>query len=520
MSAGKFFRSKLVTIMSDGNLYSLLEERFRSAGDSIAFRLSSGETASYADLIGKVSQYANALELAGVVPGDRVTVQIEKSLENVFLYLATLKAGAIYQPLNTAYTAAEVDYFISDAKPSIVVCNPSRAEAIKPIATSHGVKAVYTMAPDGDGLLRESAEAQSAEHTTVVRDSQDLAGLLYTSGTTGRSKGTMLTHENLSSNALALHKIWHFEPGDVLLHALPIFHVHGLYVALNTAFLNQSEIIWLPKFDVNQVMSLLPEATVMMGVPTFYTRLLGQEAFTSDACRNIRLFVSGSAPMLAETHVEFEKRTGHRILERYGMTEAGMITSNPYNGERRAGTVGYALPEVTVRVAGDDGTVLAAGEIGVLEAKGPNIFAGYWQMPEKNAEEFRPDGYFITGDMAQMEEDGRVSIVGRAKDLIISGGFNVYPREIESQIDEMDGIGESAVIGLPHPDFGEGVVAVVTADGGEAPDEARILELLGERLAKFKVPKRVFVRGELPRNAMGKVQKAELRTDYADTFNS
>ena len=506
--------------MGNANLYSLLEERFEAAGDQVAFRPVPGTPVSYADLRAEVARYANALEGEGVRPGDRVTVQVEKSLENVFLYLATLKMGAVYQPLNTAYTAAEVDYFISDAKPSLVVCDPSRADALNHMAATHGVGSVHTLDPSGAGSLKDLASGQPATHETAKRASDDLAGLLYTSGTTGRSKGAMITHDNLSSNALALHKIWHFEPGDVLLHALPIFHVHGLYVALNTAFLNGSEIIWLQKYDAGQVLSLLPEATVMMGVPTFYTRLLALEEFTAEACRSIRLFVSGSAPMLAETHVEFEQRTGSRILERYGMTEAGMITSNPYDGERRAGTVGYALPDVTVRIAGDDGAILGPGEIGVLEAKGPNIFAGYWQMPEKTAEEFRGDGYFITGDMAQMEADGRVTIVGRAKDLIISGGFNVYPKEVESELDELAGIGESAVIGVAHPDFGEGVVAIVTAEPGARVEEADIIGALSERLAKFKVPKRVFVHDELPRNAMGKVQKAELRTQYGALFKA
>ncbi|MEM8689838.1 MAG: malonyl-CoA synthase [Pseudomonadota bacterium] len=506
--------------MGNANLYSLLEERFKAAGDNVAFRPIPGDPVSYADLRGEVARYANALQAEGVQPGDRVTVQVEKSLENVFVYLAALKVGAVYQPLNTAYTAAEVDYFISDAKPSLVVCDPARIEALQHMAATHGVGSVHTMAPSGAGSLKMLAAGQPATHETAPRGPDDLAGLLYTSGTTGRSKGAMITHDNLSSNALALHRIWHFEPGDVLLHALPIFHVHGLYVALNTAFLNGSEIIWLQKYDAKQVLSLLPEATVMMGVPTFYTRLLGLEAFTAETCRTMRLFISGSAPMLAETHVEFEARTGSRILERYGMTEAGMITSNPYDGERRAGTVGYALPDVSVRIASDNGEILGPGEIGVLEAKGPNIFSGYWQMPEKTAEEFRPDGYFITGDMAQMEADGRVTIVGRSKDLIISGGFNVYPQEVESVLDELAEIGESAVIGVSHPDFGEGVVAVVTADEGADVQEAEVIGALSDRLAKFKVPKRVFVHDELPRNAMGKVQKAELRAQYDALFKA
>ncbi|MEM7429614.1 MAG: malonyl-CoA synthase [Pseudomonadota bacterium] len=506
--------------MSDANLYTLFEERFQEAGAATAFRDAGGQTVSYEDLLGRVGQYANALAAEGVEPGDRVTVQVGKSLENVYLYLGVLKAGAVYQPLNTAYTATEVDYFLSDAKPALVVADPARAEAIRFSAAKHGVGKLYTMGADGAGSLSSLADTQADDHETVAREPQDLAGLLYTSGTTGRSKGAMITHDNLSSNAIALHSIWHFEPGDVLLHALPIFHVHGLYVALSTAFLNGSEIIWLPRFDASEMMDLLPSATVMMGVPTFYTRLLAQDGFGAETCRNARLFVSGSAPMLAETHIEFEQNTGHRILERYGMTEAGMITSNPYDGDRAAGTVGYALPDVEIRVADDHGAPLPNGEIGVLEVKGPNVFSGYWQMPEKTAEEFRPDGFFITGDMSKIDEDGRVTIVGRSKDLIISGGFNVYPKEIESEIDDMAGVGESAVVGVPHPDFGEGVIAVITANGGKAPDEEEIIGALSERLARFKVPKRVFVRDELPRNAMGKVQKAELRADYADTFKS
>ncbi len=505
--------------MSDSNIYTLFEDRFRSAGEATAFRLADGRTISYADLLNRVARYANALKAEGIAPGDRVTVQVEKSLENVFLYLGVLKAGAVYQPLNTAYTAAEVDYFLSDANPALVVVDPARAEAVQYSADKHGVSKLHTMAANGTGSICGLADTHSSEHTTVARNEKDLAGLLYTSGTTGRSKGAMITHENLTSNAMALHKIWHFEPGDVLLHALPIFHVHGLYVALSTAFLNQSEIIWLPKFDAGQVMDLLPSATVMMGVPTFYTRLLAQRDFSAETCRNIRLFVSGSAPMLAETHVDFKERTGHRILERYGMTEAGMITSNPYDGERRAGSVGYPLPDVEIRIADEDGTALPAGEIGVLEVRGPNVFSGYWQMPEKTAEEFRPDGFFISGDMSKMDADGRVAIVGRAKDLIISGGFNVYPKEIESEIDDMADIGESAVVGVPHPDFGEGVIAVVTPNDDSVPEESQIISALSERLAKFKVPKRVFVRDELPRNAMGKVQKADLRADYAETFS-
>ncbi|HRD76006.1 MAG TPA: AMP-binding protein, partial [Hyphomicrobiaceae bacterium] len=360
----------------------------------------------------------------------------------------------------------------------------------------------------------------STSHATVARADGDLAALLYTSGTTGRSKGAMITHLNQSSNALVLHKAWRFVPGDVLLHALPTFHTHGLFVALHTAFLNGSAMHWLAKFDLDLALKLLPKSTVMMGVPTFYTRLLGAKEFGREHCRSMRLFVSGSAPLLAETHTEFEARTGHRILERYGMTEAGMITSNPYDPAGRiAGSVGMALPDISVRVAAADGTHMPDGEVGVLEIRGPNLFSGYWRNPEKTKEEFRADGYFITGDLAVKDTTGRVTIVGRAKDLIISGGFNVYPKEIEEEINALPGVGESAVVGIPHPDFGEGVIAVLTAaPGANAPSEADVLAALKDRLAKFKLPKRVFVVGELPRNAMGKVQKADLRKQHLELF--
>jgi malonyl-CoA/methylmalonyl-CoA synthetase len=376
------------------------------------------------------------------------------------------------------------------------------------------------MEPDGSGSLAELAAGMSSAHTTASRQKDDLAALLYTSGTTGRSKGAMISHENLLSNAEVLHRLWGFVPTDVLLHALPVYHVHGLFVALNTSFLNGTKIIWLARFDLDEVMRLLPEATVMMGVPTFYTRLLAHASFGREHCRNLRLAIAGSAPLLAETHVEFETRTGHKILERYGMTEAGMITSNPYrNGERLAGTVGYPLPGVCVRIADKAGRELPRGEVGVLEVKGPNVFKGYWRNPEKTKDEFRADGYFITGDLSVMAPDGRISIVGRAKDLIISGGFNVYPKEIEDELNALPGVGESAVVGVPHPDFGEGVIAVVTAQPGASPPvEAELIMALGTRLAKFKLPKRIYVAQELPRNTMGKVQKAELRSKYGSTF--
>lgn len=504
----------------EGNLYAAFEERFRAAGQATAFSIPGAADVTYASLADDVARMANALVALGVRPGDRVLAQVEKSIPNVHLYLATLKVGAVYNPLNTAYTAAELEYFIGDADPALVVVSGDKLARVEPIAAERKIAAVATIDPDGTGSLVDLARQQSTEHATVPRSSDDLAALLYTSGTTGRSKGAMITHRNLSSNAEVLHAYWGFEPGDVLLHALPIFHTHGLFVALNTAFLNKSRIIWLPKFELETVMRLMPEATVMMGVPTFYTRLLGNPGFGREHCARMRLIISGSAPLLAETHQEFEARTGHKILERYGMTEAGMITSNPYRGgDRIAGTVGYALPDISVRAATQDGAPVAPGEVGVLEVKGPNLFQGYWRNPEKTKEEFRPDGYFITGDLATMADDGRVTIVGRAKDLIISGGFNVYPKEIEEELNSLSGVAESAVVGVPHPDFGEGVVAILTPlPGAVLPSESEVIEALSSRLAKFKLPKRVFNAKELPRNAMGKVQKAELRTQFAKTF--
>ena len=503
------------------NLYAHMESQFAAHSGAAAFTFADGSLMTYADLASQVCQMANALQAKGVEPSDRVMVQVEKSIDNVLLYLACLKVGAVYNPLNTAYTSAELEYFIGDAEPALLVVEGSKLASLGPIAKGAGVKAVETLEADCSGTLSELAQSQSATHVTVARAGSDLAALLYTSGTTGRSKGAMITHDNLSSNALTLVDYWGFSPNDVLLHALPVFHVHGLFVALNTTLLAGGRILWLQKFDLSAVLKALPQSTVMMGVPTFYTRLLADPAFGRNHCKSMRLFISGSAPLLAETHVEFETRTDMKILERYGMTETGMITSNPYlNGERIAGSVGYALPGISVRIAGEHGIVLPVGEVGVLEVKGPNVFKGYWKNPEKTSQEFRPDGYFISGDLAVMAPDGRVTIVGRAKDLIITGGFNVYPKEIEEEINALPGVAESAVIGIPHPDFGEGVVAVVAPLPGAAlPAEDALIAHLGSRLAKFKLPKRVFAVADLPRNAMGKVQKAELRGIYAGTFS-
>jgi malonyl-CoA/methylmalonyl-CoA synthetase len=494
------------------NLQARFDRVFAEAGDRTAIRSAdSSFRLTFARMRLAVGRYANALQALGVEPGDRVTVQTEKSPATAVLYLAVLKAGGVYQPLNTAYTEAETGYFIGDAQPKVIVCDPARQGPMRGLADRHGVFAVVNLDRKGNGSLATLAEAMEQRHDTVERAGGDLAGLLYTSGTTGRSKGAMISHDNLASNAEALVTLWHMTRADVLLHALPVFHVHGLFVALNTAFLAGVEIVWFEKFDAAALIAAMARGTLMMGVPTFYTRLLASPHFTRETARHMRLFISGSAPLLAETHQRFSARTGHAILERYGMTETGMISSNPYDGARLAGTVGFALPGVALRIRGE--------QPGVLEVKGPNVFKGYWRMAEKTAEDFTADGYFITGDIGVANADGRVSIVGRARDLIISGGFNVYPKEVEDALDALAGVGESAVVGVPHPDFGEAVIAVVTATG-PIPAEADIISALTQTLAKFKVPKRIFAAAELPRNAMGKVQKAELRVQYAGLFQS
>ncbi len=477
-----------------------------------------GRRRSYREMIAESGRIANALSHLGLTPGDRVAVQVPKSPEALALYFGCVRLGAVFLPLNTAYTPAEVGYFLDDAEPRVVVADPAALSALEPLARRGGAR-LLTLDAKGDGSLSEAAAAECPEAEVAARAPEDLAAILYTSGTTGRSKGAMLTQENLLSNALALTELWRFTERDVLLHALPIFHTHGLFVATNVILAAGGAMLFLSRFDVAEVLRLLPEATSMMGVPTFYTRLLASPDFTREATAGMRLFTSGSAPLLAETHEAFEARTGHRILERYGMTETNMSTSNPYEGARKAGTVGLPLPEVSLRIVDtESGAELAPGEVGVIEVKGPNVFKGYWRMPEKTKEEFRDDGYFISGDLARLDEDGYVVIVGRAKDLIISGGFNVYPKEVEEAIDLLPGVLESAVIGLPHPDFGEGVVAVVVPEAGVALEEGAILEGIRGALARFKQPKRIFFVAELPRNAMGKVQKNQLRDQHRDLF--
>ena len=463
------------------NLYDLLASRFPADRSRPCFLLSDGSQVSYGELEQGAGRVAARLVADGVEPGDRVALQAEKSVEGVMVYLGALKAGAVFLPLNSAYTSAEVEYFRADAEPRLLITDPASYLAEAPIEP-----------------LAES----------VARTASDLAAIIYTSGTTGRSKGAMLSHGNLAANALALYEAWGFSPKDVLLHALPIFHVHGLFVALHCALLGGCPMVWLPKFADAEVLAGLSKATVMMGVPTFYTRLLANAGFTREHAAHVRLFISGSAPLLEATFAEFEARTGQRILERYGMSEAVIITSNPLDGERVAGSVGFPLPGVELRIGGGE-------DVGVIEIRGPSVFTGYWRMPEKTAEEFTADGFFLTGDVGRQDPDGRVWISGRAKDLIISGGYNVYPKEVELVLDELPGVVESAVIGLPHRDFGEGVVAVVIGQG----DEAELIAACRTRLAAFKAPKRILFVDELPRNAMGKVQKNLLRQRHAGLFS-
>jgi malonyl-CoA/methylmalonyl-CoA synthetase len=499
--------------MISANLFDL----FRAAAPRLekrAMESPDGFSSTYGDLFERSGRAANALVALGVEPGDRVAVQIDKSPDMIVVMLACLRAGAVLLPLNVAYTLAELEYFLSDAKPALVLCRPVALEAVRALAHGLGLAAVESLGSSGDGGFAERIDAAPVEFATVPRAADDLAAVLYTSGTTGRSKGAMLTHDNLASNALALIEIWRFTSDDVLIHALPVFHTHGLFVATNVALLSGATMIFLPRFDADAIVAALPRATSLMGVPTFYVRLVEHDGVTRESTAHMRLFVSGSAPLLAETHAAWRAKTGHAILERYGMTETNMIASNPYDGPRRAGTVGFPLPGVSLRIAdAETGRALPDGEIGIIEVKGPNVFKGYWLMPEKTAEEFRADGFFITGDLARIDELGYVNIVGRAKDLIISGGFNVYPIEIEAEIDALDGVAESAVIGLPHPDFGEGVTALVVPALGALLTETSVIAALEERLARYKLPKRVFFVEALPRNAMGKVQKKTLRDE-------
>ena len=498
------------------NLYSLFESRFPADRNQPLLLLESGAALTYGTAEQWAARYAALFASRGLVPGDRLAVQVEKSPEALLLYLGCLRAGLVYLPLNSAYHEAEVRYFLENAEPRAVVAQPSSMPWIEPLAASLGIRNVFSLDQQGAGTLQEAAAGMAPEFETAVRSGDDLAAILYTSGTTGRSKGAMLSNANLASNALVLHRAWGFRPGDVLVHMLPLFHVHGLFVASHCVLLNGTAMRFHLKFDAKRAIREFAESTVFMGVPTLYARLLAEPSLSPESCRGMRLYTSGSAPLLAETHQEFRRRTGHRILERYGMTETGMLTSNPLDGERRAGSVGPALPGVEVRVVDDAGRPCPPRAIGDVIVRGPNVFPGYWRMPERNAEEFTAEGFFRTGDLGSLSDDGYLTIVGRSKDLIISGGYNVYPKEIELAIDELPGVQESAVVGVPHPDFGEAVTAVVVARRGAPPaSEGTIIAALKAKLANFKVPKRVYFVDELPRNTMGKVQKNVLRDRFA-----
>ena len=513
------------TAMTNRNLFAALRAAFPQDLQKWAVEAIGADGASlfysWADLDRGSARMANLLQSLQLPPASRIAVQVEKSVEALMLYLATLRSGHVFLPLNTAYQSAEIEYFVGNAEPAVVVCAPGNFGWVSKIAFTSGVAHVYTLGDDRSGTLLERAAHHGDEHEVVERGEDALAAILYTSGTTGRSKGAMLTHGNMLSNAETLKDYWGWQDGDVLLHALPIFHVHGLFVALHGALLNGSKILWMARFDPKVAIAKLPEATVFMGVPTLYVRMLADPALNKDAVRNMRLFISGSAPLLIETFKDWQARTGHTILERYGMSETAMLTSNPYraeDGERRGGTVGFPLPGVDLRVVDDAGQAVAQGEIGGIQVRGPNVFQGYWRMPEKTAEEFTADGFFKTGDVGRVDAAGYVTIVGRSKDLIISGGYNVYPAEIEGFLNEMPGVAESAVVGVPHPDFGEVGVAVLIARPGVALEGDALLARLKSQLANFKVPKRAFVVDSLPRNTMGKVQKNLLREQHKGLF--
>ena len=498
----------------NNNLYALFAANFPKDRTSCCVETHDNLQYSWDDIDRASAKLANLMCSLQLPQHSRIAVQVEKSAEALMLYLAVIRAGFTYVPLNTAYRDAEVDYFLNDAQPAMVVCSPDNFSWVSKLAFTAGTQHVFTLDDRRQGSLLQRAASQSDQFDTVDVGADHLAALLYTSGTTGRSKGAMLTHQNLASNAQVLKTYWRWQPDDVLLHALPLFHIHGLFVAVHGALLNGSKMIFLPKFDSVEVMRHLPRATVFMGVPTFYVRLLANPAFDQNVCKSIRLFISGSAPMLLDTFNQFLQRTGATILERYGMSETAMLTSNPYDGERVGGTVGMPLPGVSLRVANEHGNSCTVDEIGSIQVKGPNVFKGYWRMPEKTAQEFTSDGYFITGDVGCFDSRGYLTIVGRSKDLIISGGYNIYPKELESFIDELHGVSESAVIGVPHPDFGEAVVAVVVREKNAEISEPELIASMKAKIANFKVPKRVHFVEELPRNTMSKVQKNVLRERF------
>jgi len=517
--------------MSNHNLYVALRDAFPADLDATAVETvggaQSGLRYSWRDLDRATAMVANLIDSLKLPPRSRIAVQVEKSVEALILYLATLRAGHVFLPLNTAYQAGEIEYFVGNAEPAMVVCSPANFGWVSKIAFQAGTRHVFTLGDDRTGSLLDRAAHHSDVHIPATCAADELGVIIYTSGTTGRSKGAMLSHGNMLSNARVLRDYWGWKADDVLIHALPIFHVHGLFVAIHGALINGSPMLWLNKFEPRAVLELMGRATVFMGVPTLYTRLLAEPGLTREAAAGMRLFVSGSAPLLIETFQAWRERTGHTILERYGMSETIMLTSNPYREdprhpgqtERRGGTVGFPLPGVVLRVVDDAGRPVETGEIGGIQVRGPNVFSGYWRMPEKTAEEFTSDGFFKTGDVGKVDERGYVTIVGRSKDLIISGGYNVYPAEVESELNQMPGVAESAVVGVPHPDFGEVGVAVVIARPGTEPDPQALINALKARLANYKIPKRCFVVPELPRNTMGKVQKNLLRDQHKGLFS-
>ena len=503
--------------MTNANFFTSLALRAPEESTTLLTTVD-GAQYNYGDLERQSAKAANALRELGLQPGDRVSVQIEKSVANLWLYMGVLRAGLVFHPLNTGYALEEMRFFLGDAEPGLLVCDPAKSDAYKAVCEELGIAFLLTLDADGHGSLADVWRNASSECETEPREGDDLAVLLYSSGTTGRPKGIMLSHENLRSNADVLVDYWQIQETDVLLHALPIYHVHGLFVGVHCVLMSGASMHWLPAFEAKQVRSRLPLCTIMMGVPTYYTRLLADPDLGGTDCRTMRLFISGSAPLLEETFTTFAERTGHTILERYGMSETGMNASNPLDGERRAGTVGFPLPGTQIRICDDAHRPLDTGEVGELEVRGPNVFKGYWRMPRKTAEDFTADGWFVTGDQGRIDERGYVSIVGRSKDMVITGGLNVYPKEIEIVINGIEGVVESAVFGVPHPDFGEAVVATVVVRPNSDITSAAIDDVLRPKIAKFKLPKRVQIADQLPRNAMGKVQKNVLRQEWDDPF--
>ena len=497
-----------------GNLYTSYKEGFKNNLEGQFLYDDKGLNVTYRELDSETAKLANGLKELGLSEGDRVTVQVDKCIEMVYLYLACVRSNIIFHPLNPAYKEKELSYFIDDAKPSLFISNEETISSISDLSLEHSIDHLFVLNNDGSGNFSDISTSED-NYITVACSDDDIAALLYSSGTTGKPKGIMLSHGNISSNAESLVKTWGFQESDCLLHALPIYHVHGLFVALGCVFMTGSKLKWLESFDADVVLKSIPECTVMMGVPTYYTRLLKRDLLDSKLTEGIRLFISGSAPLLEETFNEFNQRTNHQILERYGMTETNMNTSNPLKGNRKPGTVGLPLEDVQVRVVDEENNVLSQGEIGNLQIKGPNVFKGYWEMPEKTKEDFSEDGFFNTGDKGLIDEGGYVSIIGRSKDMIISGGLNVYPKEIESLIDKIEGVLESAVIGLSDEDLGEKVVAVIVSEESKTLDEKKVISEIKDQLAGFKAPKEVKFIDQLPRNAMGKVQKNILRETFS-----